>query len=151
GTLCASHEDNASKTVIDFGGSTVSLDQERGDSGGLIEFADLTLSNGNTLSLWAGAEATPPFLRQHDPPGELVLNHARVTGFHWLELGTYYGHVYVTNSQFDHFVGGTCAISRVPFDDAWTVVNHVTMDLTGGRNFCLEWSTNNSATWTYTF
>ena len=30
GTLCATHEENASKTIIDFGGADVNLRQERG-------------------------------------------------------------------------------------------------------------------------
>lgn len=153
GTLCAQHEENPNKTIIDFGGSpnNVQFDQPRGSSGGSISFADLTLRNGDTLELWSGAEADPPYLGQHDHPGTIVLSHVRVTNFHWLRLGTYYGHVNVNDSQFDHFAGGTCAITMNPFDDSVAVFNHVTMDLTGSRNLCLNWSTNSSATWKYTF
>jgi hypothetical protein len=154
GTLCAQHEDSASKTIIDFGSmnNSVQLYQPRGSSGGAISFADLTLRNGSTLELLSGAEATPPFLGQHDHPGTIVMSHVRVTSFHWVSFETFYGHVNVSDTLFDHlYPGGTCAITMSPFDDSEVVFNHTTIDLINNKNFCLNYSTNEGATWNYTF
>jgi len=139
GTLCASHEENASKTIIDFGGGDVELVQSRGSPNALLGFSDLTLRNGGALLLYAGASADPPFLGQHDHPGSISMNRVRVAGFAYLTLGTFYGGAQVTNSQFDNlYPGGACAIRTVPFDVNTYVFNHVTMDLVGGKDFCLD-------------
>jgi len=153
GTLCAQHEENADKTIIDFGGlqNAVYFEQPRGSPNGSISFSDLTLRNGDSLRLWAGADATPPLLGQHNHAGTVALSHVRATNFHWIEFGTYYGHINVSDSVFDHlYPGGACAIETTSFDDLDAVFNHVTMDLINSKDFCL-YDTGISATWNYTF
>jgi hypothetical protein len=138
GTLCATHEENANKTIIDFGGANVSLSQERGSPNALIAFSDLTLRDGGAFDIYTGASATPPLLGQHAHSGQITMNHVRVTQFAYLMLGTYYGGVRLTDALFDHlYPGGSCAIETVPFDTSTYVFDHVTMDLTGGKDLCL--------------
>lgn len=136
GTLCASHEEDPAKTIIDFGGADVNLIQKRG-SPALLAFSNLTLRDGVAMNLKAGDEAVPPFLGQHDFPGQITMNHVRVTNFSYLYSFTFYGGVKLTDVLFDHLTGGGCVVQTALSDSGTFVFDHVTADLTGGTNFCL--------------
>jgi len=150
GTLCATHEDNASKTIIDFGGANVTLNQLRGSPNALISLSDLTLRDGVTLTLYVGDFAVPPFLGQHHFPGNITMNHVRVTDFDYVELGSHYGGVLLTDTHFDHLGGGGCAVATSPYDANTYVFNHVTADLGGSASFCLGDSGNDDEERNYT-
>jgi hypothetical protein len=138
GTLCAQHEDDASKTIIDFGGGDVLLRQKRGSPTALITLSDLTLRDGGELEIFTGDPAVPPYFGQHAYPGQVGLNRVRVTGFSYVVLTNYYGGTRLTDVLFDHLGGGGCAVNVQHYQASTFVFDHVTADLTGTSDFCLD-------------
>jgi hypothetical protein len=141
---CDSNQEDASGTVIDFGGYPVGFDQANTDVPNLLKFSNLTLQHGVGFSARAGSVHGIS-----DEPGEIDLENVRFTDFTGPSLGSPItlratkGLTQLVNVQFDsiqqsHF---NCAVWIEGDNNSFLKANFVTADLTGWQHFCLIAST----------
>ncbi|MET0230991.1 MAG: right-handed parallel beta-helix repeat-containing protein, partial [Rhodanobacteraceae bacterium] len=145
---CDSNQENASGTVIDFGGYPVSFGQANTDVPNLLKFSNLTLRHGVGFSAEAGSVHAIS-----DEPGEIQLQNVRFTDFAGPPFGSPItfratkGVTQLVDVQFDHIQPSHygCAVWVQGDNDSFLKANFITADLTGGQHFCLIASTQSGA------
>lgn len=129
------------QTVFDLGKHAVSLRQFNPDlSSNRLQLDDLTLKNATSVSLDAGAWDAACNLCS-DTPGKIVLQDVHVTGITGqLSLYPVKSSAVLTNVLLDHLgaPADACQVKFNIFNDLAIYMNHVSADLSAGRNFCID-------------
>jgi hypothetical protein len=141
GSKCTQRGNSGNATVIDFGGSAnnVQLIQQKASPSALIKFERVTLQHGGFFDMETGKLADPPFLGQGNYPGFITLSHVHFTGFSGgVQMQTDNGGLTMIDALFDRISGGGCPIYYDPLSDNNVLLDHVTMDIGSGADFCLN-------------
>ena len=160
GTSCTQRVAGPDTTILDFGGAghDVKLQEGLFSPYALIKLDRITLRNGRSLYIESGEFKHPLYLGQDDFPGHITIVRSHITGFTGgatidnaaVALNTYNGNITIIDALFDHLSApGSCAVSIFPEDDNTIYLDHVTMDLGGGRDFCLS-DSGDDDDWNYT-
>jgi len=130
------------KTVFDLGGHSLALRQYNTSlSSNRIQVDDLTIRNAANVTLGAGYNhgSTCPLCA--DTPGKVVMQEVRVTGVSGqVEFYPVKSSLTMINVVFDHLghPADNCQVLISLANDLTANLNHVTADLSGGRNFCFD-------------
>jgi len=140
---CGSRIEDASNTIIDLGGYHLGLFSGDNDNTSKFEFDGLTIRHGNFFvrNGFVGVFS--------DEIGYIIIHDTRFTdlnddsGSAPVTLNAIKGAVQMVDVQFDHLKQTTadpCAVHIFPENDSTFTANFITADLSNGKDFCLDTS-----------
>lgn len=134
------------KTVLDLGGHALALRQFNTSlSSDRLQVEDLTIQNASNVDFDSGFYNGTTCPLCADTPGRMVLQDLHVTGVQdHFEVYPVKSTLTMTNVVLDHLghPGDNCQVLLWLANDLTANLNHVTADLSGGRNFCVDLAWN---------
>jgi hypothetical protein len=138
---CAAQFDDASGTIIDLGGYGIGFFPNDDDNSSRFEFDSLTIRHGN---FYAHTGFVGVF---SDEIGYIIIHDTRFTGLANdqdiapISFNAVKGALQMVNVQFDHLSqtsADPCAVHIFGENDSTFTANFITADLSNGKDFCLD-------------